>query len=108
VLGSLLLAAYDPGGELVYVGDVGSGFTDAVRRWLLGLLRPLHRDDPLSPAGVGVPQWSRWDAVALLCEEHAFQCGFCLSGMVLASQELLETTALATVNSEVISARSGP
>jgi aerobic carbon-monoxide dehydrogenase small subunit len=26
------------------------------------------------------------------CEEHAFQCGFCLSGMVLASQELLETT----------------
>jgi bifunctional non-homologous end joining protein LigD len=46
VLGSLLLAAHDPGGELVYVGDVGTGFTDAVRRRLLGLLRPLHRDDP--------------------------------------------------------------
>ena len=28
VLGSLLLAAYDPDGELVYVGDVGTGFTD--------------------------------------------------------------------------------
>ena len=24
------------------------------------------------------------------CNEHAFQCGFCLSGMLLASQELLE------------------
>jgi bifunctional non-homologous end joining protein LigD len=46
VLGSLLLAAHDLGGELVYVGDVGTGFTDAVRRRLLGLLRPLHRDDP--------------------------------------------------------------
>jgi bifunctional non-homologous end joining protein LigD len=46
VLGSLLPAAYDPGGELVYVGDVGTGFPDAVRRRLLGLLRPLHRDDP--------------------------------------------------------------
>jgi len=46
VLGSLLLAAHDRGGELVYVGDVGTGFTDAVRRRLLGLLRPLHRDDP--------------------------------------------------------------
>ena len=46
VLGSLLLAAHNPDGELVYVGDVGTGFTDANRRRLLELLGPLHRDDP--------------------------------------------------------------
>jgi aerobic carbon-monoxide dehydrogenase small subunit len=26
------------------------------------------------------------------CSEHAFQCGFCLSGMLFAAQELLEST----------------
>jgi bifunctional non-homologous end joining protein LigD len=46
VLGALLLAAHDPDGLLVYVGDVGTGFTDAARRRLLELLRPLHREDP--------------------------------------------------------------
>ncbi|MDT7575819.1 MAG: hypothetical protein QOH17_2152 [Pseudonocardiales bacterium] len=40
VLGSLLLAAYDPDGELVYLGDVGTGFTDATRRHLVELRRP--------------------------------------------------------------------
>lgn len=29
VLGSLLLGAHDGDGDLVYVGDVGTGFTDA-------------------------------------------------------------------------------
>jgi hypothetical protein len=29
VVGSLLLAAHDPDGGLVYVGDAGAGFTDA-------------------------------------------------------------------------------
>ena len=46
VLGSLLLAAHNPDGELVYVGDVGTGFTDAGRRRLLELLAPLRRDEP--------------------------------------------------------------
>jgi bifunctional non-homologous end joining protein LigD len=46
VLGSLLLAAHNLDGELVYVGDVGTGFTDASRRRLLELLQPLHRDEP--------------------------------------------------------------
>ena len=45
VLSALLLAAHNPDGELVYVGDVGTGFTDAARRRLLDLLQPLHRDD---------------------------------------------------------------
>ena len=53
VLGSLLLAAHRPGGQLVYVGDVGTGFTDAARRHLLARLQPLRRDQPpfTTPAG---------------------------------------------------------
>ena len=46
VLGALLLAAHGPDGQLVYVGDVGTGFTAAARRHLLELLRPLQREDP--------------------------------------------------------------
>jgi len=46
VLGSLLLAAYGEDGQLVHVGDVGTGFTDAARRALLQDLRPLARDNP--------------------------------------------------------------
>jgi bifunctional non-homologous end joining protein LigD len=49
VLGSLLLAAHSLDGELVYVGDVGTGFTAAARRQLLELLAPLHRDEPPFP-----------------------------------------------------------
>jgi bifunctional non-homologous end joining protein LigD len=44
VLAALLLAARDADGELVYVGDVGTGFTDAARRHLADLLQPLRRD----------------------------------------------------------------
>jgi bifunctional non-homologous end joining protein LigD len=44
VLSALLLAAHNPDGELVYVGDVGTGFTDAARRHLADLLQSLHRD----------------------------------------------------------------
>ncbi|MEJ3657319.1 non-homologous end-joining DNA ligase [Actinomycetes bacterium KLBMP 9759] len=46
VLSSLLLAAHSPGGELVYVGDVGTGFTDAARRHLSTRLTPLERATP--------------------------------------------------------------
>lgn len=46
VLGSLLLAANGDDGQLVHVGDVGTGFTDAARRALLQELRPLARDTP--------------------------------------------------------------
>ena len=50
VLGSLLLAGHADTGELVYLGDVGTGFTDAARRHLLPLLRPLQRPDSPFPA----------------------------------------------------------
>ena len=52
VLGALLLAAYRPDGELVYVGDVGTGFTDAAWRRPLELLRPLGREDSPFPGAV--------------------------------------------------------
>jgi bifunctional non-homologous end joining protein LigD len=50
VLGSLLLGAHDADGLLVYVGDVGTGFTEEARRRLLARLHPLHRPDPPFPA----------------------------------------------------------
>jgi bifunctional non-homologous end joining protein LigD len=46
VVGSLLLAGHSDGGVLVYAGDVGTGFTDAVRRQLRRRLRPLERPEP--------------------------------------------------------------
>lgn len=42
VLGSLLLAAHAGDGQLVYVADVGTVFTEVARRRLLDLLRSLH------------------------------------------------------------------
>ena len=74
MLGSLLLAGYADTGELVYLGDVGTGFTDAARRHLLQVLRPLQRaDSPFpaeflrargvagAPAQPGAVQWvERW------------------------------------------------
>ena len=52
VLGSLLLAGHNDTGELVYLGDVGTGFTEAARRHLLALLRPLQRPDSPFPRRV--------------------------------------------------------
>jgi bifunctional non-homologous end joining protein LigD len=44
-LGSLVLGAYR-GGELVYVGNVGTGFTEQEIERLLKVLKPLRRDKP--------------------------------------------------------------
>jgi bifunctional non-homologous end joining protein LigD len=41
--GSLILGLYEDDGQLVYVGNVGTGFDDAEIDRLLGLLRPLER-----------------------------------------------------------------
>ena len=43
--GALALAVNE-GGELRYVGNVGTGFSEDEIEKLLGLLRPLHRNDP--------------------------------------------------------------
>ncbi|MEK6275288.1 MAG: DNA ligase D [Actinomycetota bacterium] len=44
-LGSLVLGMYESG-ELVYVGNVGTGFNDKEIERLLGKLKPLERDTP--------------------------------------------------------------
>ncbi|EWM18949.1 hypothetical protein [Kutzneria sp. 744] len=44
-LGGLLLGAHDPvTADLVYIGDVGTGFSEADRRALLERLQPLRRN----------------------------------------------------------------
>ncbi len=44
ILGGLLLGAHDPeSGELVYIGDVGTGFSQAARADLLTQLQPHER-----------------------------------------------------------------
>ncbi|MFJ7219027.1 DNA ligase D [Amycolatopsis sp. NPDC098790] len=43
-LGGLLLGAHDPGtGDLAYIGDVGTGFSQATRADLMAQLQPLER-----------------------------------------------------------------
>ncbi|MFI6787260.1 non-homologous end-joining DNA ligase [Nonomuraea sp. NPDC050383] len=59
-IGSLLLGAYDPGGRLMYVGHVGTGFTDAMLVALREDLTPLER--PSSPFGQPVPREYARDA----------------------------------------------
>lgn len=44
-LAALLLGAYDEGGDLVYIGSVGTGFTARVRRELRETLNPIARPD---------------------------------------------------------------
>ncbi|WP_344416502.1 DNA ligase D [Pseudonocardia ailaonensis] len=50
-LGALLLGAHDADGRLHYLGNVGTGFSDAALRTLLGLLEPLERrENPFADA----------------------------------------------------------
>jgi bifunctional non-homologous end joining protein LigD len=54
-IGALLLGAHDPKtGDLRYIGDVGTGFTDRVLHELQDLLVPLERPD--SPFANAVPR----------------------------------------------------
>jgi bifunctional non-homologous end joining protein LigD len=53
MIGSLLLAAHDPAGTLVFVGGVGTGFTGAMLTDLGRLLEPLER--ATSPLAGPVP-----------------------------------------------------
>ncbi|GGO82412.1 non-homologous end-joining DNA ligase [Nonomuraea cavernae] len=59
-IGSLLLGAHDPAGRLLYVGHVGTGFTDAMLADLRERLAPLERPD--SPFTEPVPREYARDA----------------------------------------------
>lgn len=45
-VGALLLGAHDKAGNLCYIGDVGTGFSERVLDQLMGLLTPLGRPAP--------------------------------------------------------------
>ncbi|MEV4100461.1 non-homologous end-joining DNA ligase [Nonomuraea sp. NPDC049649] len=45
-IGSLLLGSYDDAGRLLFIGHVGTGFTEAMLRDLHRRLAPLERPDP--------------------------------------------------------------
>jgi bifunctional non-homologous end joining protein LigD len=61
-LGSLVLGAYR-GGELVYVGNVGTGFTEQEIERLLKVLKPLRRDKPPFREVPKMPKVRRGDVV---------------------------------------------
>jgi bifunctional non-homologous end joining protein LigD len=58
--GSLVLAVSDEG-ELRYVGNVGTGFSDAEIARLLKLLKPLHRETMPFPAAPKMPRVRKGD-----------------------------------------------
>ena len=60
--GSLVLAV-QRGGELGYVGNVGTGFSDAEIDRLLGKLRPLERKSPPFPEVPKMPRVRKDDVV---------------------------------------------
>jgi bifunctional non-homologous end joining protein LigD len=70
-LGSLILGAYR-GDDLVYVGNVGTGFTDKEIDRLLGKLRPLEQSDPPFAEVPKMPRVRKgditWVEPKLVCE----------------------------------------
>ncbi|UJW36378.1 hypothetical protein L3Q67_01210 [Saccharothrix sp. AJ9571] len=69
-IGALLLGAHDTAGDLVYIGDVGTGFTEATLTDLLVRLQPLERRR--SPFTDEVPRdrarGVHWVAPQLVCD----------------------------------------
>jgi bifunctional non-homologous end joining protein LigD len=73
-LGALVLGVHQ-GGSLVYVGNVGTGFSDAELDRLLALLRPLERPETPFAAVPKLPRVKRGDVVwvePVLVAEVAF------------------------------------
>jgi bifunctional non-homologous end joining protein LigD len=56
-IGSLLLAVNNPAGELVYIGNVGTGFTQATLDDLRTRFQPLQRDTPTIAADISNVVW---------------------------------------------------
>lgn len=69
-VGSLILGAHDDSGSLVYLGHVGTGFSDSYRRALREQLATIER--PTSPLSVAAPtrviRGVHWVEPLLVCE----------------------------------------
>ncbi|WP_306460743.1 MULTISPECIES: non-homologous end-joining DNA ligase [Mycobacterium] len=66
-IGSLLLAGHNDDGDLIVVGQVGTGFSDTTRRYLYAMLHPITRTatpaaNPVEAHGVS------WVEPELVCE----------------------------------------
>lgn len=56
-IGSLLMAVHDPAGQLVYVGNVGTGFTERSLDELRARMLPLQRAEPTITVNVPGATW---------------------------------------------------
>ncbi|MFI6364412.1 non-homologous end-joining DNA ligase [Nocardia sp. NPDC050630] len=57
-IGSLLMAVHDDSGKLVYIGNVGTGFTQSALADLQSKLQPLQRNTPTVTAAVPDAIWT--------------------------------------------------
>jgi len=67
-IGALLLGVYEPGGELRYVGRVGSGFSDSELARLSAQLAPLERSSSPFTAGPTPPRGAVFCDARLVAE----------------------------------------
>jgi len=67
-VGSLVLARYDDGGNLLYAGRVGSGIRDRDSAILSRTLKPLKADCPLSSADAKLKASAIWVTPEIVCE----------------------------------------
>ncbi|TYQ00827.1 UNVERIFIED_ORG: bifunctional non-homologous end joining protein LigD [Nocardia globerula] len=69
-IGSLILGAHDDSGSLVYIGNVGTGFSSRQRRELRDKLLEIER--PTSPFAIAPPsaiaRVARWSAPIYVCD----------------------------------------
>ncbi len=66
--GALVLAAYNSSGELIHLGNVGTGFTDAEADYLLNRLKPLKLKRETIAGEVKAPAPITWVQPELVCE----------------------------------------
>ncbi len=71
--GALLLGAYRDG-KLIWIGQVGTGFTDQMVRDIMGRLRELEQDEPpVKSAELRRVKGARWVRPELVCEVEYLQ-----------------------------------
>jgi DNA ligase D-like protein (predicted ligase) len=66
--GALVLAVYDTNGNLTHLGNVGTGFTNAMTLRMMKLLRPLQTKTKTVPGEVKAPAAIRWVKPQLVAE----------------------------------------
>jgi DNA ligase D-like protein (predicted ligase) len=66
--GALVLAAYDANGNLRHLGNVGTGFTNAMTLGMMKLLKPLQTKTKTVPGEVKAPAAIRWVKPQLVAE----------------------------------------